>query len=342
MRYRYEEEIKKMSVEEIVQYCHEIIDNMRYKVRNFDRDNYEWEFGAEIASRIYSELLYNMMSDKPGGFIRFLGIDVKRPYSTTSPYRIILREKAPKKLWITTADHRVSPLHQEFMRTALNSVYGRDGIKAYLDLIDEMDYLKKSEPEPWLKNNAFIPEKSGDIMMVNYAGMFDRNIFVEKQRKESIMGLIKNVIFNDPATIVYWRDGSKTVVKAQDEPFDPEKGLAMAIVKRTLGNEGNYYELFKEWLPKYEPKMVVGVDLANGEDFGTCMNEPAPAIWPITSSAPETKYVFPTVTVKDFARHCNVSEDKVRKELKTGKIPGFKHKNKWVIPASAAIDYGKE
>lgn len=28
---------------------------------------------------------------------------------------------------------------------------------------------------------------------------------------------IKDVIFNDPATIVYWADGTKTVVKAENE-----------------------------------------------------------------------------------------------------------------------------
>ena len=61
---------------------------------------------------------------------------------------------------------------------------------------------------------------------------------------------IKNVIFNDPATIVFWEDGSKTVVKRlEDEVFDPEKGLAMAIAKKSLGNQGNYYEVFKKWLP---------------------------------------------------------------------------------------------
>ena len=44
---------------------------------------------------------------------------------------------------------------------------------------------------------------------------------------------IKNVIFNDPATIVFWKDGTKTVVKCQDgDEFDPEKGLAMAIAKK--------------------------------------------------------------------------------------------------------------
>ena len=54
---------------------------------------------------------------------------------------------------------------------------------------------------------------------------------------------IEKVIFNDPATIVFWRDGSKTIVKAQtNETFDQEKGLAMAIAKKALGNEGNYYE----------------------------------------------------------------------------------------------------
>lgn len=74
---------------------------------------------------------------------------------------------------------------------------------------------------------------------------------------------IKKVIFNNPATIVLWDDGTKTVVKC-DEPcitcqdprdnqnprFDPEKGLAMAIAKKALGNKGNYYNEFKKWLPK--------------------------------------------------------------------------------------------
>ena len=63
---------------------------------------------------------------------------------------------------------------------------------------------------------------------------------------------ITNVIFNDPATIVFWSDGTKTVVKAENEPFDPEKGLAMAIAKKALGNKGNYYNEFKKWLPKKE------------------------------------------------------------------------------------------
>lgn len=64
---------------------------------------------------------------------------------------------------------------------------------------------------------------------------------------------IKKVIFNDPATIVFWSDGSKTVVKCQDgDIYDPEKGLAMAISKKALGNKGNYCNEFKKWLPEEE------------------------------------------------------------------------------------------
>lgn len=62
---------------------------------------------------------------------------------------------------------------------------------------------------------------------------------------------IKRVIFNPPATIVYWSDGSKTVVKCSEKDvFDPEKGLAMAIAKRCGGNKGNYYKEIQNWVEK--------------------------------------------------------------------------------------------
>ena len=64
---------------------------------------------------------------------------------------------------------------------------------------------------------------------------------------------ITKVIFNPPATIVLWNDGTKTVVKTQNgEVFDPEKGLAMAISKKALGNKGNYFEQIKKWTEPYK------------------------------------------------------------------------------------------
>jgi hypothetical protein len=64
---------------------------------------------------------------------------------------------------------------------------------------------------------------------------------------------IKKVIFNDPATIIFWEDGSKTVVKCQpDDKYDKMTGFAMACAKYMFGNEGNYYEVFKKWVVEEE------------------------------------------------------------------------------------------
>lgn len=58
---------------------------------------------------------------------------------------------------------------------------------------------------------------------------------------------IEKVIFNPPATIVIWLDGTKTVVKCNGEKFDQEKGLAMAISKRALAVGNKYHKVFKKW-----------------------------------------------------------------------------------------------
>lgn len=69
---------------------------------------------------------------------------------------------------------------------------------------------------------------------------------------------IKDVIHDDPATIVFWTDGTKTVVKVDGEEYDPEKGLAMAFSKKMFGNKGNYYNVFKKWLPDEHHEFKVG------------------------------------------------------------------------------------
>lgn len=66
---------------------------------------------------------------------------------------------------------------------------------------------------------------------------------------------IKKVIFNNPATIVFWDDDTKTVVKCgKRDTFDCEKGVAMAIAKKALGNTKDYYKEIKKFLPKEEER----------------------------------------------------------------------------------------
>ena len=72
---------------------------------------------------------------------------------------------------------------------------------------------------------------------------------MEQMKKELRKPLdIVRVIFNDPATIVIWEDGTKTIVKCNNEKYDKEKGLAMCIVKKWFGNTGKYFDVFKQFI----------------------------------------------------------------------------------------------
>ena len=46
---------------------------------------------------------------------------------------------------------------------------------------------------------------------------------------------ITKVIYQDPATIVFWSDGTKTVAKCdKKDPYDEEKGLILCIIKKVF------------------------------------------------------------------------------------------------------------
>ena len=48
---------------------------------------------------------------------------------------------------------------------------------------------------------------------------------------------VRRIIFSDPATIVFWEDGTKTVVKCmKGEKFERYAGFAMACMKKMFGS----------------------------------------------------------------------------------------------------------
>lgn len=133
----------------------------------------------------------------------------------------------------------------------LNSIYGTKMFEMEDKMMDRIDAMRYVDNDIISVNNA-------------YHYMFKKNT-------------PKKVIFNDPATIVYWKDGTKTVVKAEGEPFDPEKGLAMAIAKKSLGNKGDYYNEFKKWLPEEEtkwkdPHITCSFDILTANEFADRVN----------------------------------------------------------------------
>lgn len=116
------------------------------------------------------------------------------------------------------------------VKTALNSIYGIDYVSSVETLEEDIEHFNICPPI----GKKYVP-------------------------KSEMLDKIKNVIFNNPATIVFWADGTKTVVKCENEDFDPEKGLAMAIVKKTMADNHSYYnEIFKKWLPKEESVATLG------------------------------------------------------------------------------------
>ena len=115
-----------------------------------------------------------------------------------------------------------------------------------------------SQLAPWLNDSKETKKRALDRYLRykknnEYKNYCVRNDIAAPRTVQTVIPKIKNVIYSDPATIVFWKDGTKTVVKCKNEKFDPEKGLAMAFSKKMLGNKGNYYNVFKKWLPEEKP-----------------------------------------------------------------------------------------
>ena len=112
---------------------------------------------------------------------------------------------------------------------------GSDTSKFYTE--DMLDYLLKEV----IDKKAEEAEKRLDEMVA------------EKNRKkiDAFIDTIDKVYFNNPATVIKWKDGTKTVVKCQKgDIYDVEKGFAMALIKGLFDNSSYFNTIFEKWLPK--------------------------------------------------------------------------------------------
>lgn len=94
----------------------------------------------------------------------------------------------------------------------------------------------------------------------------------------------EKVIYNDPATIVFWSDGTKTVVRCHEgDVFDRREGFLLCCAKKLMGNKGAYNDAMREHCPdkhvdtdllgslvdaineKHPPKVVRRADIGNGQ-----------------------------------------------------------------------------
>lgn len=84
-------------------------------------------------------------------------------------------------------------------------------------------------------------------------------------RNKKLDSMIKNVIFNDDVTIVFWLDGTKTVVKCQPgDEYDAEKGLLACMAKKFYNGNG-FNRALAKWCPSKSEDIKESTEVAKKE-----------------------------------------------------------------------------
>ena len=134
----------------------------------------------------------------------------------------------PRSLFTTAMEDTL--LASRIQQSQLGSWLAQDNALDALRTIAQAESMKptklwlkfdsKEEADKWLKENEY---------MFKY------------------LPKIKNVVFNNPATIIFWEDGTKSIVKCMEtDTFDPEFGFAMCICKKALGDQ--YKKTFNKYV----------------------------------------------------------------------------------------------
>jgi hypothetical protein len=130
------------------------------------------------------------------------------------------------------------------------------------------NYQPDDKPQGWCDNRVYCDDLIADTytVKVDYHDNYFRDIIesvipLPTVDADRIRRSIRRVIFNDPATIVFWKDGSKTVAKCgKNDVFDKEKGLMACIIKHLTGDTGRWNEILKKWVVYDEPVSTVSKD----------------------------------------------------------------------------------
>ena len=92
--------------------------------------------------------------------------------------------------------------------------------------------------------------------------------YLKNARKDEAKEMLKkkhgidHVIFNGDATIVFWNDGEKTVVKrSEGECDDREKAILTAFAIKTLGGKPEFNKMVRKALKDKEPKRYHWTDI---------------------------------------------------------------------------------
>lgn len=106
----------------------------------------------------------------------------------------------------------------------------------FFDEIDEFMQTIYKELEQEI-NNSFLENELDEDEIDNDLNLIRMIEELEEEEQYNYLAFEK-IIFNDPATIVIWADGTRTVVKAcKEDKFNKEVGLKTALLQRVFGKE---------------------------------------------------------------------------------------------------------
>ena len=277
-----------------------------------------------------------------------------------------------------TSDGKIFWGLDEFMEEVFRRAK-EEQIKAKLNGLSGYRPMSINYPEYFLKLKEEYQNKISDVQDIldyNVATVYDavreareseklallREAMDRIKKEETTMNCdirsnIKDVIFNYPATIILWKDGTKTIVKVRKgEKYDPEKGFAMAVCKKMFGNECNYYKVFKEYVPTpyYIPKKsdMVLEDRAIESEVGKIVAD-------IKNKCREKNKMWPGLTMKQWKEIIDkaakrVADKRKREEaeadckkkkegIKSGKYPWGMYMSKYMTPPEEGVNSsGKE
>lgn len=299
--YRFKDLLEDVSPERLLNGFLITLGAEKIKNSDFNEDAYVWFIGTNVFNRLRNlSHMYGNLWDREND--KFIGIDMRfmlsRPDAIILDKKIIVGEKSGRL--VGDILHGYSYVDTD-TAVAVNEI--KNELNKQFGCLP-MQSLKKEDTQ---MNKPLGYQEYAYVLHDAVATYNAYKAYNSYHRKPE--DPIKKAIFNDPATIVYWKDGTKTIVMAENEPFDPEKGLAMAFAKKYLGNHGNYYDIFRKWLPKKKQEKP-------------------------DSEKPEVSLVE-LLTSKQLAKKLNVSISTALKNCRRGLYPGaMKVNGKWLIPKS--------
>ena len=109
--------------------------------------------------------------------------------------------------------------------------------------VGEVFTVSEVNPNSWFKDKLHYDVKEPCIF-----------IFFDFEIEPVATSPIKRVIYNDPATIILWNDGTKTIAKCQEgDTYDREKGFVIAYLKKMIGNT-TFRNEFEKWCDVFDEK----------------------------------------------------------------------------------------